>query len=349
MKHAFLAVIALIVIAWVGSLVGLDYLFGVVFPYLAFAIFLGGFIYRVMHWAKSPVPFRIPTTSGQEKSLDWVKQDKLDCPATFWQVVGRMLLEVFAFRSLFKNTRAEVHDGPKLVYGSAKVLWLFGLAFHYCFLIIVIRHMRLFLNPVPAVIGKIEFFDGLFQVGVPVLYQTDLIFVGAVTFLFLRRVIIPQVRYISFAADYFPLFLIFAIASTGILMRYFIRADVVSIKQLTMGLVTFSPTITGDINPIFYIHVFLVCSLLVYFPFSKLMHLGGVFMSPTRNLANNSRMVRHVNPWNDPSIKPHSYAAYEDEFRQFMVDADIPVEKELPPEPEPEAEEAPAETPAEKE
>jgi nitrate reductase gamma subunit len=224
MKHAILAVIALIVIAWLGSLVGLDYLFGVVFPYLAFAVFLGGFIYRVVGWAKSPVPFRIPTTSGQGKSLDWVKQDKLDCPATFWQVVGRMLLEVFAFRSLFKNTKAEIHDGPKLVYGSSKWLWLFGLAFHYCFLLIVLRHLRLFLNPVPGFIGTLEFFDGLFQVGVPVLYQTDLIFVGAVTFLFLRRVLIPQVRYISFAADYFPLFLIFAIAATGILMRYILTA-----------------------------------------------------------------------------------------------------------------------------
>jgi nitrate reductase gamma subunit len=337
MKHAFLAVIALIAISWIGSLVGLDYLFGVVFPYLAFAIFLGGFIYRVVYWAKSPVPFRIPTTSGQEKSLDWIKQDKLDCPVTFWQVVGRMLLEVFAFRSLFKNTKAEIHDGPKLVYGSTKWLWLFGLAFHYCFLIIVLRHMRLFLNPVPAFIGRIEFFDGLFQIGVPVLYQTDLLFVAAVTFLFLRRVLIPQVRYISFAADYFPLFLIFAIASSGILMRYFFRVDVVNIKQLTMGLVTF------------YIHIFLVSSLLAYFPFSKLMHLGGVFLSPTRNLANNNRMVRHVNPWNDPSIKPHSYAAYEDEFRQFMVDADLPVEKELPkePEPEPEPEAAETEKPAE--
>jgi hypothetical protein len=168
MKHAILAVIALIVIAWLGSLVGLDYLFGVVFPILAFFIFLGGFIYRVVGWAKSPVPFRIPTTSGQGKSLDWVKQDKLDCPATFWQVVGRMLLEVFAFRSLFKNTKAEIHDGPKLVYGSSKWLWLFGLAFHYCFLLIVLRHLRLFLNPVPEFIGTLEFFDGLFQVGVPV-------------------------------------------------------------------------------------------------------------------------------------------------------------------------------------
>ena len=352
MKHAILAVIALIAIAWLGSLVGLNYLFGVVFPYLAFAIFIGGFIYRVLNWAKSPVPFRIPTTSGQEQSLDWIKQNKFDCPSTKGQVVVRMLLEVFAFRSLFKNTKAGVLDGPKLVYESSKWLWLFGIVFHYCFLIIVLRHLRLFINPVPGFVGTIEFFDGILQVGVPVLYQTDLLFVTAITLLFLRRVIIPQVRYISFAADYFPLFLIFSIAATGILMRYFFRVDIVSIKQLAVGLTTFSPAISGNIGTIFFIHLFLVCSLLAYFPFSKLMHLGGIFLSPTRNMANNNRMVRHVNPWNDPNIKPHSYAAYEDEFRQFMADADIPLEKELPPEPEPEpeaTEAAAAETPAEKE
>jgi hypothetical protein len=47
-------------------------------------------------------------------------------------------------------------------------------------------------------------------------------------------------------------------------------------------------------------------------------------------MKNNSRAVRHINPWNDPEIKPHSYAAYEDDFREFMVDAGLPVEKELP-------------------
>jgi nitrate reductase gamma subunit len=139
----------------------------------------------------------------------------------------------------------------------------------------------------------------------------------------------PQVRCISLANDYFPLFLILAIGITGILMRYFIRVDVVAIKQLAVGLVTFSPRIAGSIGPLFFIHVLLVCVLLIYFPFSKLMHLGGVFLSPTRNMANNSRMKRHINPWNDPNIKPHSYAAYEDEFREFMVEAEIPVEKQL--------------------
>ncbi len=343
MRVAFLAVIALVVISFLGAQApGLQYLFGVVIPYLAFALFLGGFVYRVLQWAKSPVPFSIPTTCGQGLSLPWIKRNKLECPSGTLGVIGRMVLEIFLFRSLFRNTKARINEGPKLVYGDTKWLWLVGLLFHYSFLVIFLRHMRLFTNPIVGFVAPLEFFDGIFQVGAPTLYQTDALILLAITFLFLRRVLLPQVRYISQPADYFPLFLIFTIALTGILMRYFLRVDVVNIKQLAMGLVTFSPSIPGEISSIFFVHLFLVCSLMVYFPFSKLMHLGGVFLSPTRNMPNNSRMVRHINPWNDPAIKPHAYASYEDEFRELMVEAGIPVEKQLSVATE-------AETPAEKE
>ncbi|MBU0480497.1 MAG: sulfate reduction electron transfer complex DsrMKJOP subunit DsrM [Proteobacteria bacterium] len=335
-------VLVLMALAYVGVMLpGGRTLFGVVFPYLALAIFIIFFIAKVVGWAKSPVPFRIPTTSGQANSLPWIKQNKLDCPSTTAGVIGRMVLEIFAFRSLFKNTRAEIHEGPKLAYGSSKFLWLFGIMFHYSFLLIVLRHLRLFTDPIPAFVHALEFGDGFLQVGAPTLYITDLVFIGALTFLFLRRLVLPAIRYISLPADYFPLFLILGIGITGVLMRYFVRVDVVSIKMLTHGLATFQPVISENVSGLFFVHLFLVASLLAYFPFSKLMHLGGVFLSPTRNLANNSRMVRHINPWNDPSIKPHSYASYEDEFREFMVDAGLPVDKELPPAPAEEV--APAE------
>ena len=111
MKYAFsfLAVLALIFVAWLGSMIpGMQYLFGILIPYLAIAIFLGGFIYRVVQWAKSPVPFSIPTTCGQGKSLDFIKQDKLDCPTKTSEVVARMFVEIFAFRSLFRNTKSEL-------------------------------------------------------------------------------------------------------------------------------------------------------------------------------------------------------------------------------------------------
>lgn len=327
--NPFIAVLALIAVGLVAAQVpGGQVLIGIILPYLAFALFLGGVVYRVLQWAKSPVPFRIPTTCGQANSLPWIKQNKIDCPSTKLGVIARMALEVFLFRSLFRNTKAEMHEGPKLVYGSSKFLWLFAILFHYCFLVIVLRHMRLFMDPVPGFVSALEYGDGFLQITAPTFYQTDAIFLGAILFLFLRRVTLANIRYISLPADYFPLFLIFAIASTGILMRYVFRVDVIAIKQLTHGLTTFSPAITGQIGAIFFVHVLLICALMVYFPFSKLMHMAGIFMSPTRNMINNSRMVRHINPWNDPNIKPHSYAGYEDEFREFMKEGGIPVEKE---------------------
>jgi nitrate reductase gamma subunit len=310
----------------------MQYFFGVAVPYLAMALFVGGFCYRVIQWAKSPVPFKIPTTCGQGYTLPWIKRDKLEAPVNTSEVVARMFLEIFLFRSLWRNTKAEAWDGPKLTYESSKWLWLFGIIFHYSFLVIVLRHMRLFLEPVPFVISALEFGDGILQIGAPTMYLTDAAILLGLLLLFGRRLVNRQVRYISLANDYFPLYLIFSIALTGILMRFFLRdgIDIVAIKSLAVGLVTFQPTINADIGAIFYIHLFLVCSLLAYFPYSKLMHMGGVFLSPTRNMANDSRMKRHVNPWNDPKIKPHSYAGYEDEFRADMIEQGIPVEKELP-------------------
>ena len=312
---SFFAVVALIAVVFIGvNGANLHYLFGVIIPYAAFLTFIGGIIYRVLQWGKIPVPFRIPTTAGQGKSFSWIKANKVDNPSTGFGVIVRMAMEVFLFRSLFRNTRAELRDGPKLSYGSSKWLWLGGLAFHYTFLFVLIRHMRLFFEPVPGIIKIVESLDGFFQVGAPVVYITDLAFIGAVTFLFLRRVVIPQVRYISLAADYFPLFLIGSIGVTGVLMRYFLKTDVVGIKELTMGWITFNPVVPQGINIIFYIHLFLVSALLAYFPMSKLMHMAGVFLSPTRNLANTNRAEMHVNPWNYP-VKVHAYHEYEDDFR----------------------------------
>jgi len=328
MKFSLLLVIALVLAVFLGvKAAGLYYVFGVVVPYVAILFFLGGVIFKVLKWASTPVPFRIPTTAGQQKTLPWIKQNKLDNPTTVAQTVGRMALEVLLFRSLFRNTKFEFKEGPRLVYQWEKWLWLAGLAFHYSFLLILVRHMRFFTEPVPGFVHLTERMDGILQLGLPGVYITDMLFVVAVTYLFIRRVVIPQVRYISLAADYFPLFLLLAVGITGILMRYFIKLDLLKVKELTMNLVTFRPAVPEGIGVLFFIHFFLVCALIAYFPFSKLMHLGGVFLSPTRNLPNDSRIKRHINPWNYP-VKVHTYAEYEDHFRDKMIEAGLPVEKE---------------------
>lgn len=324
---SLLAVLALVVIAWTGvGVFNLTSVFGIVIPYTAFALLLLGIVYRIVKWAKSPIPFRIPTTCGQQESLPWIKPNKIENPSNTWGVVGRMALEILLFRSLFRNTQTEKREG-KLGFGSSKWLWLGGLVFHWSMLIIVIRHLRYFIYPVPALVQGLEKLDGFLQIGVPVLYLTDVFVVLALTYLFLRRVVIPQVKYISLAADYFPLFLLLGIATSGILMRYGFKVDIAGVKDFAMGLASFNPQTAIQMGTIFYIHLFLVSTLAAYFPWSKLMHAGGIFMSPTRNLANNSRVFRHVNPWNY-EVKTHTYAEYEDEFRDKMRKVGLPLEKE---------------------
>ena len=323
------AVLIIIVVATLGvETAKLDFLFGVIIPYAACATFILGIILKVINWARSPVPFHIPTVAGQQKSLNWIKSSKLESPTSTLSVIGRMCLEILLFRSLFRNTKTELKNGPVLAYGSSKYLWLGALAFHWTFLVIVLRHFRYFMEPVPAFVPFLQNVDGFFQVDLPILYASDVIIVVALTFLFLRRVFDSKLRYISLASDYFPLFLILSIAITGILMRYFTKVDIVSVKELALGLISFHPVIPQGIGVIFYIHLFLVCTLLAYFPFSKLLHMPGIFLSPTRNLANNSRARRHKNPWDYP-VKVHSYQEYEDEFRDKMKAAGLPLEKEL--------------------
>jgi nitrate reductase gamma subunit len=283
----------------------------------------------VLNWAKVPVPFRIPTTCGQEKSLPWIKQAKLDNPSSTLGVVGRMTLEVACFRSLFRNTKARLLGNGQLVFGTSLSIWLGALAFHWSMLVILVRHLRFFTYKVPAAVTFLQEVDGFLEIGIPVLQVTTVVFLAALTYLLIRRLLNPQVRYISLVEDYFLLFLLLGIGLSGLCLRHIAKADIVGVKELAVDLVSFkfSSGLPRGINPIFFSHLFLVCVLFVYLPFSKLVHAAGVFLSPTRNLANNNRMVRHVNPWDYP-VKVHTYEEYEDELRDKMKGAGIPVEKE---------------------
>jgi nitrate reductase gamma subunit len=325
---ALLAVAVLFGVAYAGvGLAGQQVLFGIVIPYVAIVLFLAGLVFRVLKWAGAPVPFRIPTVCGQQKSLPWIKHNRLESPASGLQAVGRMALEVLLFRSLFRNTRVGLTPTQRVVHQSDKLLWLGALAFHWCLLVILLRHLRYFLEPTPVLVGYLEHLDGFFQLTSPTFLISSALFAAALLFLLARRLIDPQVRYISLPADYFALFLLLGVAGSGIFMRYITKTDLLAVKQLSVGLVTLRPLVPEGVGLPFYIHLFLVSVLFAYFPFSKLMHLGGVFLSPTRNLANNNRMRRHVNPWN-PAIEGHTYQQWEDEFRDKIKAAGIALDGE---------------------
>ncbi|MFC1980758.1 sulfate reduction electron transfer complex DsrMKJOP subunit DsrM [Chloroflexota bacterium] len=325
--YALLPVVAFVLIVSGGvGLLGWQSLFGVIMPYAAIIIFIIGFVYRILKWASAPVPFHIPTVAGQQKSLPWIKDNRIESPSSTIGVSVRMALEVLLFRSLFRNDRVELKRSQKLVFSSKKYLWLGGLAFHWSLFLILFRHLRLFTEPVPPVVLFTQNIDGVFQLAVPTLFVTDFIILIALTYLILRRFSSPQIRYISLAADYFALFLICGVAISGVLVRLFYRVDVSAVKELAMGVLSLHPVIPDGLGLTFYIHLFLVSTLLAYFPFSKLMHGPGVLLSPTRNLQNNSRRQRHINPWDYP-VKVHTYEEWEDDFREALKKVDLPVER----------------------
>ena len=227
--------------------------------YLAAAIFILGFLSKVVLYFKTPSPLKIPVTPA---------------PKTSMGVVLRLIPEILFFRSLLKGGTTE------------KILWLGGWVFHVSFLLIVLRHLRFITYPVP------NFVMGFQQIGI----WAGIVFPIALLILIVRRFTNDRLAIITLFADYFVLVLITAIGATGLMLKYITRTNLVDVKAFMLGLVSFSPTQMPD-STMFLIHFTLILVLLVYFPFSKLMHAWGVLISPTRAQVDNPREIRHVNPW----------------------------------------------------
>lgn len=227
--------------------------------YLAAAIFIFGFLSKVILYFKTPSPLKIPTTTA---------------PKTSMGVVARLIPEILFFRSLLKGGTTE------------KILWLGGWVFHVSFLLIVLRHLRFFTYPVPGFVMSFQ------QIGI----WAGLVFPIALLILIVRRFTNDRLATITLFADYFILLLIISIGLTGLLLKYYVRTNLVDVKAFILGLLTFSPAQMPD-STMFMIHFSLILILLVYFPFSKLMHAWGVLISPTRAQVDNPREVRHVTPW----------------------------------------------------
>lgn len=253
---------------------------------IAFAIFVIGFIYRVIKWANIPVPLNIVTTG----------RGYLDNPQSRTAAVLRMASEVFIFKSLWGNTKYDLEHHE---VNSNKVLWLGAWLFHVAFFLIVLRHLRFFIEPVPSWIATVRAVE-IIGPSWPGLSFTSLVIIFTLSYLFVRRLVNPELKYISILGDYFIVLLILAIAVSGGIVAYYKLVDITAIKVYALSLMAFNP-VAPSFHWFFYVHFFLVSLLLAYFPFSKLMHAPGVFFSPTRNQVNDPRTRRHVNPWNYPA------------------------------------------------
>lgn len=322
------AVLLLAAIPLVGAgLLGLRAPFALAVPALALAFFVVGASLRVARWMRAPVPFRIPVTTGQQAFLPWIRRSRLGSPRGALDAIARVGVDVLLFRPLLRRAPTVPAGHGELGADRVPWLWLLAALFHGSLAVIALRHLCLFVTPVPTWLATLAAADAWLELGTPRLHLTGAALLVAIAGLLARRLLLPRLRYVSLAADYFPLWLLAAIGGTGLMMRHFTGVDLVAVRTLLRTSASLAAVVPPELDPIFLLHLFLVGVLLVYFPLSKLMHLPGALMSPTLGLGNTNREVRHVNPHN-PRVEPRSYAEYEAEFRERMVEAGLPVTEE---------------------
>ena len=209
----------------------LKFLFGVL-PYITVGIFLSGILFRFWVWSRTPVPLRIVTTPGPKTRI-----------GVAWRLVG----DILWFPNLFK---------------ADKPLWVAGWCFHILLWLVLLRHLRYFLYPVPGWIAGIQ------TAG---LYAGYLIPIP-LAFLLARRFLIDRTLYVSILGDYFVLFLLLSITLSGTLLHLFFRTYLIDVKAFINGLIHFK-YLAPEAHWLFILHFLLVMALLVYFPFSHVLKL----------------------------------------------------------------------------
>lgn len=194
--------------------------------YAALAVFAVGLAVKIVRYARTPVPLKIPT---------------MPAPLTRGGVVLRMLREVVLFESLFKASRWT---------------WIFGWLFHAGLLLTLLTHLRYFTEPVwwwVALIAPFGRYAGIAMV------------VGLAGLL-ARRLLVDRVRYISAPSDFLMLVLLLAIAASGLAMRFVAHTDIVAVKQFALGMLALAPSqLPADIALVLHLALVAVLLLIFPF------------------------------------------------------------------------------------
>ena len=165
--------------------------------YGAAALLIAGLARKMVQYARTPAPLKIPTTPA---------------PVTRAGVAARIGREVVLFESLFK---------------ASKWTWLFGWIFHAALLVVLIGHLRYFTEPVWV---PVAFIQGITP-------YAGLAMIAGLAGLWARRFLVDRVRYISAPSDHLMLALLVAIGGSGVAMRFAVHTDIVALKAFALGLV----------------------------------------------------------------------------------------------------------------
>ncbi|UCB42166.1 MAG: respiratory nitrate reductase subunit gamma [Dehalococcoidales bacterium] len=228
----------------------LSFLLAGVLVYVAVAVFLVGTVFRVYYWLKVPrSSIRLgifPQANSQRgRFLQWARDTFL-----FLQV-----LDV---------------DRP---------MWLFVILLHIGGLAAFVGHLRLIqeFTPLATALGK----EGMGQFSLISGGIVGIVLLVSVIYLLSRRFKSPY-RDLSTPEDYFLLILIFMVLLMGNHLRFFGHVEVEAYRAYVHSLLTFSPEFPVELAEsgtrwVLVTHVTLSNLLLIYLPFSKLVHYIGTY------------------------------------------------------------------------
>jgi nitrate reductase gamma subunit len=132
-------------------------------------------------------------------------------------------------------------------------LWLGSWTFHLSFFLVIMRHLRFAMDPVPKCITFLQF-PGL---------VAGYLLPASVVVIALAR-IGGKEKYVSWK-NTLLVAQVFVIAATGLLMRFFFRIDTVAAKEFIFGIFTFTPAAIPD-SFLFVVHFSLVILLVPFLP-----------------------------------------------------------------------------------
>ena len=230
----------------------LRFVVGGILPYVAITVFVVAMVYRIMSWRKLPSPsmtlFPAPPPEGRSTAVNTVK-------------------EALLFRSLYRGDRA---------------LWIPAWSFHVVLALIFLGHVRVVAN-----VDRLFEGLGMTEAGIQAMSGSlggaaGVLILAAALVLLVRRMVIPRVKEITGIADLLALILVGVILITGNLMRFGgEHFDLTLTREYFANLAAFRGVADSPVleNPVFLSHMGLALLLLMYIPFSKILHFGGIFFT----------------------------------------------------------------------
>jgi nitrate reductase gamma subunit len=212
----------------------------VILPYVTIIVFIAGLIWHIRTWWARPRAKAVLFPAAKNNLV----------------AAGKVVGDIILFGKTFSISKA---------------LWAMAIVFHVGLLLVVLGHIRTVTE-----IGFLWSWFNLDEEGIKSVANAMGLTAGGImlagTVLLLTRRFTPNMRVISIFQDYFVLVMLLGIVLTGMSMRLWMPIHAEEVQHYARGVLTFAPAVEIH-NNIFFWHFFLAQMLIMYLPFSKLVHL----------------------------------------------------------------------------